>query len=55
MSFFIKDWSCDFQPSYRGEYADVVWNGCSESDSNLLESLKIEGTRVVIALKGASS
>ena len=29
------------------EYADVVWDGCSESDSNLLESLQIEGARVV--------
>ena len=29
------------------EYADVVWDGFSESDSNLLESLQIEGTRVV--------
>ena len=35
------------------EYADVVWDGCSESDSNLLESLQIEGARVVSgALKG---
>ena len=25
------------------EYADVVWDGCSESESNLLESLQIEG------------
>ena len=29
------------------KYADVVWDGCSESDSNLLESLQIEGARVV--------
>ena len=29
------------------EYADVVWDGCSESDSNLLESLQIDGARVV--------
>ena len=35
------------------EYADVVWNGCS--DSNLLESLRIEGARVVTgALKGTN-
>ena len=35
------------------EYADVVWDGCSESDSNLLQSLQIEGARVVTgALKG---
>ena len=31
----------------------MVWDGCSESDSNLLESLQIEGARVVTgALKG---
>ena len=31
------------------EYADVVWDGCSESDSNFLESLQIE-----VALKGTN-
>ena len=37
------------------EYADVVWDGCSESDSNLLESSQIEGARVVTgALKGTN-
>ena len=37
------------------EYADVVWDGCSESDSNLLESLQREGARVVTgALKGTN-
>ena len=37
------------------EYADVVWDGCSESDSNFLESLQIEGARVVTgALKGTN-
>ena len=37
------------------EYADVVWGGCSESDSNLLESLQKEGTRVVTGtLKGTN-
>ena len=37
------------------EYADVVWDGCSESDSNLLESLQIEGATVVTgALKGTT-
>ena len=38
------------------EYADVIWDhGCSESDSNLLESLQIEGARVVTgALKETS-
>ena len=35
------------------EFADVVWNGCPESDSDLLESLQIEGARnVTDALKG---
>ena len=33
----------------------MVWDGCSESDSNLLESLQIEDTRVVTgALKGTN-
>ena len=33
----------------------MVWDGYSESDSNLLESLQIEGARVVTgALKGRS-
>ena len=37
------------------EHAGVVWDGWSESDSNLLESLQIEGARVVTgALKGTS-
>ena len=37
------------------EYADVLWDGCSESDSYLLESLQIEGARVVTgALKGTN-
>ena len=37
------------------EYADVVWDGCSESDSNLLVSLQIEDARVVTgALKGTN-
>ena len=36
------------------QYANVVWDGCSESD-NLLESLQIEGARVVTgALKGTN-
>ena len=29
------------------EYADVVWDRRSESDGNLLQSLQMEGTRVV--------
>ena len=36
------------------EYADVVCDGCSESDSNLLESLQIEGARVVSLLNELS-
>ena len=37
------------------EYAYVVWDGCCESDNNLLESLQIEGARVVTgALKGTN-
>ena len=37
------------------EYADVVWDECSESDSNLLVSLQIEGATVVTgALKGTN-
>ena len=37
------------------ECADVVWDGCSESDSNLLVSLQIEGAKVVTgALKGTN-
>ena len=37
------------------EYADVVWDGCSEPDSNLLVSLQIEGATVVtVALKGTN-
>ena len=36
------------------EYADVVWDACSASDSNL-ESLQIEGARVVTGtLKGTN-
>ena len=39
------------------EFADIVWDGCSESDvdSSLLESLQIESARVVTgAMKGTS-
>ena len=46
-----------FKSSVRSslEYAAVVWDGCSESESNLLESLQIERARVVTgALKGTS-
>ena len=38
------------------QYADAVWDGCSDSESNLLESLQIESARVVTdALKGTGS
>ena len=37
------------------EYADVVWDGCAESDSSLLESLQIESARLVTgAMKGTN-
>ena len=37
------------------EYADVVWDGCSESNTKWLESLQNEGARVVTgALKGTN-
>ena len=37
------------------EYADVVWDGCLVGDSDLLESLLLEGARVVTAaIKGTS-
>ena len=35
------------------EYADVVWDGCSDSDSDLLESLQFEAARIITsAMKG---
>ena len=37
------------------EYADVVWDGCSDSDRNLLEDLQIECARLVTgAMKGTN-
>ena len=37
------------------EYADVVWDDCSESDSSLLEDLQIECARLVTgAMKGTN-
>ena len=37
------------------EYVNVAWDGCSESDNNLLESLQIAGARVVTGdLKGTN-
>ena len=49
MKFYSNPWCSSL------EYADMVWDGCSESDSNFLESLQIEGARVVTgALKGTN-
>ena len=37
------------------EYADVVWDGCNEPDSDLLEQLQYEAARLVTgAIKGTS-
>ena len=37
------------------EYADVVWDGCSETDRDLLEQLQYEAARLVTgAIKGTS-
>ena len=37
------------------EYADVVWDGCLVGESDLSESLQLEGARVVTgAIKGTS-
>ena len=35
------------------EYADVVWDGCNETDGNLLEQLQYKVARLVTgAIKG---
>ena len=35
------------------EYADVVWDGCNETDGNLLEQLQYKAARLVTgAIKG---
>ena len=37
------------------EYADVIWDGCSEYESNILEGIQYEAARVVTgAIKGTS-
>ena len=37
------------------EYADVVWDGCYENESNLLESVQYEAAKIVSgAIKGTS-
>ena len=35
------------------EYADVIWDGCNEDDSELIESVQYEAARVVTgAMRG---
>ena len=37
------------------EYADVIWDGCNEDDSELMESVQYEAARVVTgAMRGTS-
>ena len=37
------------------EYADVVWNGCSDTESDLLDSVQCEAGKIVTgAMKGTS-
>ncbi len=37
------------------EYADIVWDGCNETDNDLLEQLQYEAARLVTgAMKGTS-
>ena len=37
------------------EYADVIWDGCNEDDSELIESVQYEAARVVTgAMRGTS-
>ena len=37
------------------EYADVVWNGCSDTESDLLDSVQYEAGKIVTgAMKGTS-
>ena len=37
------------------EYADVLWDGCTESESDLLEHVQYEATKIVTgAMKGTS-
>ena len=32
------------------EYADVVWNGCSDTESDLLDSVQYEAGKIVTVL-----
>ena len=37
------------------EYADVLWDGCTESESDLLENVQYEAAKIVTgAMKGTS-
>ena len=37
------------------DYADIIWDGCTETDSDLLEKLQIDAARLVTgAIKGTS-
>jgi hypothetical protein len=37
------------------EYADVIWDGCTESEANLLEGIQNESARIVTgAMKGTN-
>ena len=38
-----------------GIYADVMWDGCNEDDSELIESIQYEAARMVTgAMRGTS-
>lgn len=37
------------------EYSDVVWDNCTQEQSNLLESVQIEAGRIITALRHTSS
>ena len=37
------------------EYADIVWNGCSDTESDLLDSVQYEAGKIVTGvMKGTS-
>ena len=37
------------------EYADIIWSGCTDTESNLLEHVQYEAAKVVTgAIKGTS-
>lgn len=37
------------------EYGDVVWDNCTDEQSNLLESIQIEAARIITGLRRNSS